>query len=296
MRELEGKVAIVTGAGGGIGRAHALRLAAEGAAVIVNDVGDAADAVAAEITTAGGRAIAAKCSVADYAAVADMVGAAVSKFGDLHIVVNNAGVLRDAMPFAMDESQWDLVVGVHLKGHFNLNRHACAYWKDQHKVGNTAPRRIINTTSEAGLFGSPGQINYSSAKAGIVSMTLCLARVMERYNVTANVIAPRARTPMTDGQHLFVKKDGWGETAIDPYEPEHVARVVAWLASDRTADISGQIFIAAGATLHLCAAFPIVGRASQEGAWAMDDLDAARAALFGDRSPGVPMWGGPPWE
>lgn len=295
MKNLEGKVAIVTGAGGGLGRAHAIRLAGEGALVVVNDVGDAADAVVAEIEAAGGRAIASKGSVADFASVGAMVNLAVETFGDLDIIVNNAGVLRDAMPFNMTEEQWDLVVDVHMKGHFNLCRHAVTYWRDQHKAGNTKPRRIINTSSEAGLFGSPGQINYASAKGGIVAMTLSLGRVMERYNVTANVIAPRARTSMTETQPLFTKKEGWGETAIDPYDPDHVARVVAWLASDRTHDVSGQIFVVMGASLFVTAAFPIIGQASQETAWEMDDLDAARSTLFAQQGSGMPPWGGPSW-
>ena len=292
MGTLDGKTAIVTGAGGGLGRAHALALAAAGASVVVNDLGDAADAVVSEIEAAGGKAVANHASVADYEAVAALVAQAVAAFGDLDIVVNNAGVLRDAMPFNMDEQQWDLVVGVHLKGHFNVCRHAVVYWREQHKAGREAPRRIINTTSEAGLFGSPGQVNYASAKGGIITMTLSLARVMERYNTTVNCIAPRARTPMTKEQRLFAPRD---PTELDPYDPDHVARVVTWLAGDSAADVSGQTFITVGASIHVLDHFPIIGSASQESPWTSADLDAAKPALFAARGSGVPAWGGPPW-
>ena len=292
MAALAGKVAIVTGAGGGLGRAHALRLGAEAACVLVNDLGPAADAVVAEIEAAGGRAVANRASVADYAAVGALVQQAIDVFGGLDIVVNNAGALRDAMPFNMTEDQWDLVVDVHLKGHFNLCRHAVSYWREQHKAGNTGPRRIINTTSEAGLYGSPGQVNYASAKGGIILMTVSLARVMERFNTTVNCIAPRARTSMTQAQPLFAKKDFSG---FDPYEPEHVARVVAWLAGDASADINGQTFITVGAQLHVVDLFPIVGSISQDRPWESSDLDARKAELFGTRGSGLPAWGGPAW-
>ena len=292
MGALVGKVAIVTGAGGGLGRAHALQLAADGAHVIVNDLGPAADDVVAEIEAAGGKAVANKASVADFAAAEAMVRQAISAFGTLDIVVNNAGALRDALPFNMTEEQWDLVIDVHLKGHFNLCRHATSFWREQHKAGNTAPRRIINTTSEAGLYGSPGQVNYASAKGGVILMTISLARVMERFNTTVNCIAPRARTSMTEAQPLFAKKDFGG---LDPYEPGHVARVVSWLAGDNTADITGQTFIAVGAQLHVVDVFPIIGSISQDHPWTSVELDAAKAELFGSRGSGLPAWGGPSW-
>ena len=292
MGTLTGKVAIVTGAGGGLGRAHALQLAADGASVVVNDLGEAAHAVVGEIEAAGGTAAANLSSVADYGAAQAMVQQAIDIFGTLDIVVNNAGALRDAMPFNMTEEQWELVVDVHMKGHFNLCRHAVAYWREQHKAGNTAPRRIVNTTSEAGLYGSPGQVNYASAKGGIILMTVSLARVMERFNTTVNCIAPRARTAMTSAQPLFAKKDFGG---LDPYEPEHVARVVSWLAGDSSGDINGQTFIAVGAQLHVVDLFPIVGSISQDHPWTATELDAKKTELFGTRGSGLPAWGGPAW-
>lgn len=294
-RALEGKVSIVTGGGQGLGRAHCLRLAAEGASVVVTDVGDAAHEVAEEITTLGGSALAIRSSASDFEGAADVFATTRETFGDVHVIVNNAGILRDAMPFNMDEAQWDAVIDVHLKGHFCLTRHALAWWREQNKAGVATQRRIINTTSEAGLFGSPGQLNYAAAKGGIVAMTLSLARVAERLNTTVNTIAPRARTPMTANQALFTKKEGWGDTMVDPYDPDNTSRVIAWLASDGASEVNGQVFITQGAQLFLCDVFPIVGEVQQDRAWEVADLDAAKKELFGSRSSGVPAWGGPTW-
>jgi NAD(P)-dependent dehydrogenase (short-subunit alcohol dehydrogenase family) len=188
------------------------------------------------------RAVANRDSVADWKAAAALVEQAVDAFGDLHILVNNAGVLRDKMSFNMEEADWDLVVGVHLKGHFCPSRHAGVYWRGQAKAGATVGRRIVNTTSEAGLFGSAGQANYSSAKAGIVGLTWVFAREYQRYGVTANAIAPRARTQMTENMAMFAAP----ESGFDRFAPSNVSRVVAWLASDDAAEVSGQVFIVIG--------------------------------------------------
>ena len=238
MGELDGKVAIVTGAGQGLGKAHALTLAGEGAAVVVNDLSaDNAAAVVAEIKANGGRAAANSASVSDWKATEQLRDQAIEEFGDLHIVVNNAGIARDRMSFSMDEADFDAVVEVHLKGHFCLSRHAGVWWREQSKAGVTTPRRIVNTTSEAGLFGSAGQANYASAKSGVVGLTWVFARELERYGVTANAIAPRARTPMTEHMDLFkAPEDG----TFDKYNPVHASHVVTWLASDRTADGFGS--------------------------------------------------------
>jgi NAD(P)-dependent dehydrogenase (short-subunit alcohol dehydrogenase family) len=282
---LDGKVAIVTGAGRGIGRAEALLLASEGASVVVNEL-DAGlgQAVVDEITAAGGRAEANEDSVAEWKGAERLVAQAVDSFGDLHVLVNNAGILRDKMSFNMDEDDWDAVVAVHLKGHFAPSRFAAAYWRDQAKAGREAPRRIINTSSEAGLFGSAGQANYAAAKGGIYSLTLVLARELQRYGVTVNAIAPRAATRMTETI--------MPEEMLKELPPEGVASLVGWLASDAAADVSGQVFIVMGGRVHLLQGLTVVGELRKaEGSWTIEELTAQRDALFGDRPSGVPSFG-----
>ncbi|MHB8665088.1 MAG: SDR family NAD(P)-dependent oxidoreductase [Acidimicrobiales bacterium] len=287
MGVLEGKVAIITGAGQGLGRAHAVTLAGEGAAVIVNDVSAAnAQAVADEITAAGGRSSVSTASVSDWKATKELVEQAVDQFGDLHIVVNNAGITRDRMSFSMEEADWDAVVDVHLKGHFCLSRHAGVWWREQSKAGTTTPRRIVNTTSEAGLFGSAGQANYASAKSGVVGLTWVFARELERYGVTANAVAPRARTPMTEHMDLFKAP---AEGGFDKYDPVHASHVVTWLASDKTSDINGQIFVVVGGDVYLVLPPQITNRVRSKDGWTVDTLDAARAELLGDHKPEPPM-------
>lgn len=242
---LEGKVAIVTGAGRGLGRAHALALASEGAAVVVNDYGvtlggvpdegnPAADVVAA-IEAAGGRAFADRSDCADWDSAQRLVAKTVERFGDLDILVNNAGILRDRMSFNMSEAEFDDVVRVHLKGHFAMIRHAAAHWREQSKAGRHRRRSIINTTSEAGLHGTVGQVNYVAAKAGIAAMTLSLARELAPLGVAVNAVSPRATTRFTEG----VK----GATEAPA---EAVAALVAYLASDAASDVSGQVLVAYG--------------------------------------------------
>ncbi len=286
MGALDGKVAIVTGAGRGLGRAHSLTMAAEGAKVVVNDLGDEAEAVVAEIEAAGGSAVANHASVSDWEATEALVAQAVETYGDLHIVVNNAGILRDKMSFNMDESDWDAVVDVHLKGHFCVSRHAGVYWRNQAKAGATVGRRIINTSSEAGLFGSAGQANYAAAKAGIIGLTLVFAREYGRFGVTANAIAPRARTRMTEDIEFFKAPEG-GE-AFDRFAPENVSSIVAWLASDAAADVSGQVFIVIGGDVHLFRP-PAVDAAIKKGErWSIDELVASSGELFGEKGSGLP--------
>lgn len=295
MGALDGKVAIVTGAGQGVGRCHAEFLAAEGAAVVVNDLSESAEEVAAAIVAAGGRAVAHRCSVSDWQAAGSLVQRAIDEFGDLHILVNNAGFIRDAMSFAMEEDRFDAVVDVHLKGHFAPAHFAAAYWRAQAKAapeGSTPPaRRIINTTSESGLFGGPGQSNYGSAKGGIVTMTLILARELERLNVTVNCIAPRARTPMTEVNPKFAKP----ESGFDKYDPANVSPMVAFLASDHASGISGQVFIVLGDQVHRMRPMEIASSVRAGGhQWTVEGLAAAQAELFAGAPSGVPAWGGPP--
>ena len=283
MGAVDGKVAAVTGAGAGLGRAHALLLASEGAKVVVNDIGDSAQDVVDEITKAGGEAIAHVGSASDWDASEGLIRTAVDTFGDLDVLVNNAGFTRDKMSFNMDEADFDAVVDVHLKGHFCPSRHAGVYWREQSKAGSTKPRRIVNTTSEAGLFGSTGQANYSSAKAGIVSLTWVFARELARYGVGANVIAPRARTAMTESMPMFAAPD----EGFDRFDPANISPVVVWLASDAAADVSGKVFIVIGGDVHLVQGFEVVSTVQTEGRWTPDGLAARSGDLFGDRERGL---------
>jgi NAD(P)-dependent dehydrogenase (short-subunit alcohol dehydrogenase family) len=295
MGALTGKVAIVTGAGQGVGKCHAELLAAEGASVVVNDLTERADEVAEAIVAAGGQAVAHRGSVSDWAAAEELVSVAIDTFGDLHILVNNAGFIRDAMSFAMTEDQFDSVVDVHLKGHFAPSHFAAAYWRAQAKAAGEGatlvPRRIINTSSESGLFGGPGQSNYGSAKGGIVSMTLVQARELGRLAVTANCIAPRARTPMTEINPKFARP----ETGFDKYDPANVSPMVAWLASDDAADVSGQVFIVLGDQIHRMQPAQIAATVvAGDHRWTLDEISARSSELFAEVPSGAPLWGGPP--
>jgi len=256
MGLLDGKVAIVTGGGRGLGRAHCLALAAHGAAVVVNDPGAGlhgestaetpAEAVVAEITAAGGQAIADHTSVADWAATEKLIARAAAEFGRLDVVVNNAGILRDKMLFSMTEDDFDAVITVHLKGTFAMTRHACAYWREEAKRGAGRAGRIINTTSGTGLFGTVGQANYGAAKAGIVSLTAITALEMARYGVTANAISPIAHTRMTDGIPGVTVRNplpgGPVPGGFDPQDPANASGLVAYLASDASDWLTGQVF------------------------------------------------------
>jgi NAD(P)-dependent dehydrogenase (short-subunit alcohol dehydrogenase family) len=253
MALLEGKVAIVTGAGRGIGREEALLMARHGARIVVIDLGghfdgtgqsrSPAEEVVKEIRAAGGEAVANFESVTDFKAAKRIFECAIDNFGKLNVVVNNAGILRDRMIFNMSEEDWDAVLAVHLKGSFNLSRHACAYWREQHKVGNILGGRIIMTSSDSGLLGNAGQSNYGAAKAALAAMAIIIDREMARYGVTANTIAPVARTRMTlEGVPSSMFADTEGKSQWDPFSPANVAPVVAWLASDDAKDVHGEVF------------------------------------------------------
>ena len=257
---LAGKVAIVTGSGRGIGREEALLMAKHGAKVVVNDLGahfdgtgqatgTPAQEVVAEIKKIGGEAIANGDSVADFKAAKRIVQCALDTFGKLNIVVNNAGILRDRMIFNMGEDDWDAVVAVHLKGSFNMSRHACEYWREEHKKGNVLNGRIINTSSDAGLLGNVGQSNYGACKAALAVMAVIIGQEMKKYGVTANAIAPVARTRLTvdatpSTAALMGQEPKPGE--FDMFSPANIAPVVAWLASDEAADVNGQVFRVGG--------------------------------------------------
>ena len=296
MGALDGKTAIVTGAGRGIGREEARLLAAEGATVTVNDVdGDAAAAVVAEIEAAGGTAVANTDDVSTWGGAEAIVGSVVDSTGGpgsghLDILVNNAGILGDAMSFSMTEAQWDDVIRVHLKGHFAPAHFAGIHWRERAKAGEEGVSgRIINTASESGLYGLAGQANYATAKAGIAAMTITLGRELKKYGVTVNAVAPRARTRMTEtvlGDML--PEDG----QFDEWDPANIAPVVAWLASDAAADITGQVVVVNGDKVHLMTGWSRVGRIDNGGRrWTVADLQARRADLFGERSSKLPVTG-----
>ena len=296
MGILEGKVAIVTGAGRGLGRSHALHMAAEGAAIIVNDLGGELDgggnsntpaqAVVDEIRAAGGKAAANYDDVASWAGAERMIRQAVDDLGKLDILVNNAGILRDRMTFNMGEDDWDSVMRVHLKGHFAPTRFACVYWREQHKAGKPIAGRVINTASEAGVIGNAGQANYSAAKAGILSLTMVICREMERYGVTANAIAPRAVTRMTET--LFA---AFGEDAVKQLGPESVSALVTFLASDQAAHVSGQAFIVYGGLIQLLQGWQPAASIEKADGWRLDDVRGRIAELFKNAPAKLPPLG-----
>jgi NAD(P)-dependent dehydrogenase (short-subunit alcohol dehydrogenase family) len=300
MGILDGKVAVVTGAGRGLGRAHALLLARHGASVVVNDPGaalagsvegDAAPAhqVVDEIVAAGGKAVANLDSCADWKAAAGLVEQAVDTFGDLNILVNNAGVLRDGMIFNMEESDWDSVMEVHLKGHAAPSVHAAKYWRSQAKAGREIYGRIINTSSESGLYGNAGQANYSTAKAGIAALTIVLGRELAKYNVTANAIAPRARTRMTTA--TFAGYGQFAEGAFDARAPEAVSPLVGWLASPAAAGVNGQMFVVYGSVITLVQGWSQVASIDAgERIWTVEELAGGGADLFPGCDLGLPPW------
>ncbi|MEU5846146.1 3-oxoacyl-ACP reductase [Saccharopolyspora shandongensis] len=280
---LEGRTAVVTGAGAGLGRAEALALAAQGANVVVNDMGPAADAVVDEIKSAGGDAVAVTGDVGDWATGDRLVEAAVDTFGGLDVVVNNAGVLRDTMIFNLTERDWDDVIHVHLKGHAAVSRAAAVHWRNASKAaGGPVYGRIVNTTSEAFLFGAAGQPNYSAAKAGITALTLSSAQGLSRYGVRANAICPRARTGMT--AHVF--SDDPNGSDLDILAPERVGAFVAYLASPAADEINGQVFVVYGDMVALLAA-PTVERkfTAAAGAFSVAELNDQLTPYFAGRSP-----------
>ncbi len=293
MAVLAGRTAIVTGAGRGIGRGEALALAAEGATVIVNDVDAAqAAAVVAEVEAAGGEALPDDNDVADWDGARALVAGAVERTARLDILVNNAGFLRDRMSFSMDEDEWDSVVRVHLKGHFAPSRFAAEHWRGQAKAAAGPPPGgvIVNTVSEAGLYGGTGQANYVAAKAGIAGMTIGLARELERYSVRVNAVAPRARTRMTEellGDFAAPPADG----GFDEWSPDNLGPVVAWLASERAAEVNGQVFVVFGGRIHLFEGWTMVSEIEQGARWTVEAIAARKAELFGDRRSGLPTMG-----
>ncbi|KQW53093.1 3-ketoacyl-ACP reductase [Nocardioides sp. Root1257] len=279
---LDGKVAIVTGAGAGLGRAEALALADAGARVVLNDLPGGAEGTAEEIRSRGGEASIVAGDVGERATADAMMAAAVDGFGRLDVVVNNAGITRDRMLFNMSDEEWDQVIHIHLRGHFLLSRNAASYWRTQAKESGPVGASVVNTASEAFLSGPPGQANYGAAKAGIAALTVSTARSMASSGVRANAICPRARTAMT-AQVFGEDQSGMD---VDPYSPEHVAPVVAYLASDAAANITGQVFVVYGGMVALVAAPVVEERFDKAGdLWTADDLDKQIGGYFTDRDP-----------
>jgi NAD(P)-dependent dehydrogenase (short-subunit alcohol dehydrogenase family) len=258
MPNLDGKVAVVTGAGRGIGREHALALARAGAKIVVNDLGaslagegtDAGPAhdVVREIQALGGEAVADGENVADFAGAKRLIDGAVSEFGRLDILVNNAGILRDRMLVNMEEHEWDAVIEVHLKGHFAPTRHAAAHWRERAKAGDPVTARVINTSSPSGVFGNVGQLNYGAAKAGIVGFTLIAAQELQRYGVTVNAIAPNARTRMTEAAFGEIPPP---ENGFDAADPANNSPIVVALCADEAQAITGQVFFIYGGVVNM---------------------------------------------
>ena len=288
MPNLEGKVAIVTGAGRGIGREHALGLARAGAKVVVNDLGGSlagegtdstpAQGVVNEIVALGGQAVASYDDVSDFAAAEHMIGRAVERYGKLDILVNNAGILRDRMLVNMTEEEWDAVIAVHLKGHFAPTRHAAAHWRERSKEGEDVRARVLNTSSPSGVFGNVGQANYGAAKAGIAGFTMIAAQELGRYGVTVNCIAPNARTRMTEVTFGELPKPDEGE--FDPLDPANMTPVVVALCADDAQGITGQCFFVWGGSVNVLRPWKAGELLASEGGWDADDLLAQLLERF----------------
>lgn len=295
----EGRVAIVTGAGNGLGKAYALGLAAEGCSLVVNDLGvgthgesgatmGAAEQVVEEIRAMGGKAIANTDDVADWEAGKRMVDAAIENFGRLDAVVNNAGFVRDRMFFTCSPDEWDAVLRVHLRGHFCTSRHAAEYWRAQSKAGNAVKARIINTTSGAGLQGSIGQSAYSTAKGGIAALTLVQAAELARIGVTSNALAPNARTRMTDtGSFDMDVKNG----QFDVFAPENMAPLVAYLVSEQSDGVTGQVFELKGGTMFLSQGWSDSPAFEKGARFEAAEIDGIVRGLLQTREPAKPVYG-----
>ena len=292
MGALEGRVAIITGAGRGLGREHALLFAAEGAKVVVNDLGGAADGtgddrtpaqqVVDEITALGGEAVANADNVADWEGGQRLVNTAVETFGDLHVLVNNAGILRDRVLVNMSEDEWDAVVRVHLKGHFVPTRFAAAYWREQTKAGRTISASVINTSSTSGLFSNPGQSNYGAAKSGIATFTEICAKELVRYGVRVNAIAPAARTRLTESTpglaDIVAPPAEPGK--FDVWDPANVSPIVAWLATE-SCPASGKVFYVQGGHVAVFRPWTLAEEIDRDERWTISQLDTEMPKLLG---------------
>ena len=288
MGSLDGRVAIITGAGRGIGREHALFFAAEGAKVVVNDLGGTNDGTGSDLTPAqqvvqeieamGGEAVVNRDNLADWQGAQRMINQAVETFGDLDILVNNAGILRDRVLVNMTEEEWDAVIAVHLKGHFAPSRWAAAYWREQHKAGISKPRNIVHTSSTSGLFSNPGQANYGAAKTGIATFSQIIAKELARYNVKSNTIAPGARTRLTLAtpglEDIMKPKEG----SFDQWDPANISPLVAYLASEGCA-FTGETFLVQGGNVTMIESWKRGASVDRDAKWTVGELTAALAPL-----------------
>ncbi|GDX27345.1 putative short-chain dehydrogenase/reductase [Actinomycetes bacterium] len=288
MGTLDGRVAIITGAGRGLGREHALLFASQGAKVVVNDLGGANDGSGSDMTPAqqtvadikamGGEAIVNGDNVADWAGAKRMVDSAIETFGDLDILVNNAGILRDRMLFSMAENEWDAVIEVHLKGHFAPTHHASVYWREQAKAGVTRARNLVHTSSTSGLFSNPGQANYGAAKSGIATFSQICAKELSRYNVKSNAIAPAARTRLTMAtpglEDVMAAKEG----AFDMWDPANVSPLVGYLASE-LCEFNGETFFVQGGQVTRVQTWVMAEEINQNDRWTIEGLATAMKAL-----------------
>ncbi len=287
MTSLDGRVAIITGAGRGLGREHALFFAAEGARVVVNDFGGAndgsasgetpADDVVAEIRDTGGEAVANADDVADWAGAERLVQTAIDAYGDLDIVVNNAGILRDRTIVNMTEAEWDDVIAVHLKGHFAPTRHAAVYWRTEHKAGRAKRRNLVHTSSTSGLFANPGQANYGAAKSGIATFSQIAAKELSRYDVVSNCIAPGARTRLTLATPGLEDIMAPAASGFDEWDPANISPLVAYL-STAECSLTGEMFLAQGGVVKRLDGWSIRDTLEQHEKWTVAGLAAAFAA------------------
>ncbi len=289
----EGRVVVVTGAGRGIGRSHALAFAAEGARVVVNDLGGEVDGsgassgpaadVVAEISAMGGKAVTNDDDVADVDGANRMVHSAIESFGRFDVLVNNAGILRDRMLVNMIDDEWDAVMRVHLRGTFAPSRAAAAYWREETKAGRPVDARIINTSSASGLFGNPGQTNYGAAKAGIAAFTIIAAKELGRYGVTVNAIAPGARTRMT--APLGFGSEPTDPAAFDASAPENISPVVVWLGSPESGDVTGQVFEVMGGDITVVEGWRRGPSVHQDDRWKPSELGEVVTDLVAKAAP-----------
>jgi NAD(P)-dependent dehydrogenase (short-subunit alcohol dehydrogenase family) len=289
----DSRVVIVTGAGGGLGAAHARVLAGEGACVIVNDINEsAAEAVVAQITDAGGRAVVNTSDITNYDDSLNAVTQALESYGDLHAVINNAGINRDRMFASMTEQDWDAIMSVHLKGHFCISSHAVHYWRGRSKEGHAVDARILNTSSGAGLQGSVGQSNYAAAKAGIAALTLNQAAELGRYGITANAITPAARTGMTTAvaemaARMAAPEDG----SFDYWAPENVSSLVAWLVSVESAHVTGKVFEAEGGKISIADGWRTTEGVDKGARWEPAEVKGAVEELLAKEVPAQKVYG-----